>query len=96
MPASWEAIRDECQKRRSEAISQEYLLPEKILSTLPKDCSTVVEKSGHFTEGERLIINASATSILKNIASKTWTATEVTQAFCKSAAVAQQLVSLAR
>lgn len=94
MAAEWEIIRDECQKRRRDAIPTDFLLHENHVKALPKDRSTVVESSGHFTDPEIEIINTPARKIVANIKDGIWTAVGVTRAFCKSAAVAQQLVSI--
>lgn len=93
MPAEWEIIRDECRARRRDAIPTHLLLPEDLLQSLPKDRSCLLDTGGHFTAFELAIINSPAREIVANIRDKVWSAVEVTLAFCKSAAVAQQLVS---
>jgi hypothetical protein len=80
-------------KRREDAIPKDLLLPEKALTNLPRNLTTVPESSGHFTAEELKIIETNAEDILSKIKSKTWTSLEVTKAFCKAAIVAQQLVS---
>ena len=94
MPAEWELIRDECQARRRDAIPATLLLSEGSIKALPKDRSTVVDHSGHFTDAEISIINTPAREIVAKIKAYEWSAETVTRAFCKSAAVAQQLVSI--
>lgn len=94
MPAEWELIRDECQKRRRDAIPTDLLLPESLLKNISKNRSTVVDTSRHFTDTEISIINTPAREIVENIKEGVWSAVDVTRAFCKSAAVAQQLVSI--
>ena len=79
-------------KRREDAIPKEFLLPEKITNSLPQNLTSISQTSGHFTQRESRIIKSSAVEILANIKSKVWTSLEVTKAFCKSSAVAQQLV----
>ena len=89
------AIAVEAQKQRDHSIPKEYLLPEdKVQHYLKtrKDLRTVPRDSDHFTEHELSIIDAGAGQILKNVRERKWTSVEVTDAFCKSAAVAQQLV----
>lgn len=93
MPAEWEIIRDECRARRCDAIPTDSLLPEALVQNLSRDRSNVVGTSGHFTDAEIAIINTPARKIVAKIQDRTWSAVEVTRAFCKSAAVAQQLVS---
>ncbi|KAI9717197.1 MAG: hypothetical protein M1828_007390 [Chrysothrix sp. TS-e1954] len=87
----YKAIAAIAQKRRADAIPEHYLLPPNKLENLPRDLSTVPRESGHFTKHELEIIESDAGTLLKRIHSKTWTAVQVTEAFCKSAAVAQQL-----
>jgi len=80
------------QKRRDDAIPKELLLPTSVMGQLPRNLTTVPKDSGHFTSQELEIIEMSAEAILQNIKKRTWTSVQVTQAFCKAAAVAQQLV----
>ena len=94
MAAEWEIIRDNCRAQRRDAIPADLLLPENLVKSVPRDRSKVVETSGHFNDAEIAIITATARKIVANIQDKTWSAVEVTRAFCKSAAVAQQLVSV--
>lgn len=79
-------------KRREDGIPKEFLLPENIVSNLTRNITSVSKTSGHFTPEELKIIDASAVDILGNIKNKTWSSLEVTKAFCKASAVAQQLV----
>ncbi len=79
-------------ERRDKAIPSTYLLPEDILSKLPKDLTAIPKSSKHFSHEEIEIIESEAEDILLKIKEKIWTALEVTEAFCKAAAVAQQLV----
>lgn len=79
-------------KRREGAIPPDLLLPEKSLLELPQNLSTVPQSSGHFTPEELEIIETNAESIVLKIKQRAWTSLEVTKAFCKAAAVAQQLV----
>ena len=79
-------------KRRSDAIPQELLLPSQTTANLPRNVTSIPQTSGHFSPEELAIINSSAIAILANIKNRKWTSLEVTKAFCKSSAVAQQLV----
>jgi len=79
-------------KRREAAIPREYLLPEQSLANLPRNLTTVPKTSGHFTPEELEIIETNAEDILVKVKEKIWTSLVVTKAFCKAAAVAQQLV----
>lgn len=95
MPAqNYKEIAEIALKRREAAIPPEYLLPREKLDRLPKDLTTVPRDSGHFTHDEIEIIESEAEDILQKIKEKIWTSLEVTKAFCKAAAVAQQLVIL--
>ena len=79
-------------KRREAAIPKEYLLSEATLTDPPRNLTTVPRSSGHFTTAELEIIESNAEDILLKIKERKWTSLEVTEAFCKSAVVAQQLV----
>lgn len=50
-------------------------------------------KTGFFTSEELEITDATASDVVKQIASRTWSSKAVTQAICKRAAVAQQLIN---
>ena len=68
-------------------IPKDQLPPESQLNV-----TTWPKESGWFTEKELEITGSSALQILGKIASKAWSAEDVTVAFCKRAAAAQQLV----
>lgn len=80
------------QKRRTDALPKEYLLPEEILKSLPRNVTNVPKPSGHFTNEELEIMETSAENILQKIRERIWTSVEVTKAFSKAAVVAHQLV----
>lgn len=80
------------QKRREDAIPKELLLPIDVMNQLPRNLTTVPRSSGHFSARELEIIETSAEEILQKIKARHWTSVQVTQAFCKAAAVAHQLV----
>lgn len=79
-------------QRRESAIPRDLLLPEELIRKVPRNLTMVPQSSGHFTPKELRIIETDAALILLNIKQKIWTSLDVTKAFCKSAAVAQQLV----
>ncbi len=56
------------------------------------DVTNVHADTGLFTAAQLEIISSSAETILTKVAEGGWTAVEVTEAFCLSASVAQQLV----
>ena len=91
---NYKEIASIAKQRRDVACPSHYLIPDHKLSDLPKDVTSVPLKSGHFTHNEIEIIESEAEDILQKISETIWTAVEVTDAFCKAAAVAQQLVSL--
>lgn len=60
---------------------------QKYVTDFPATC-------GLLTDAELTITDSYATEIVKKIADGEWKAEDVTRAFCKRAAVAQQVVSL--
>jgi len=79
-------------KRRDASIPSSYLLPKEIVAKLPQNLTTVPKTSKHFSHEQIEIIESQAEDILLKIKEKIWSSLEVTEAFCKAAAVAQQLV----
>lgn len=92
----WEQI--SAAKRKALLASLEVLIPDPDI--LPPDSQLDVTSfpasSGWFKERELEITAASASLILINIKSRTWSAEEVTRAFCKRAGLAHVLVSTVR
>lgn len=78
--------------RRDKTIPSAYLLPDEAVSKLSQNVTTVARTSKHFSHEEIEIIESEAEDILLKIREKIWTSLEVVEAFCKAAAVAQQLV----
>jgi amidase len=78
--------------RRAAAIPEKYLMPEHELRNLPKNLTKIPAIRMNYTEREYEIITAEAEAILQKIRDRAWTAVQVTEAFCKAAAVANQLV----
>lgn len=91
--ADYKSIAADAQKRRNESLPQSYLLPPYHLKDLPRNVTAVATNARHFTTEELEIINSQAEDILIKVRERIWTAREVTEAFCKAATVAQQLVS---
>lgn len=79
-------------KRRDASIPSSYILPEQIIANLPQNLKNIPQTSKHFSHEEVEIIESEAEDILIKIKEKIWTSLEVTEAFCKAAVVAQQLV----
>jgi amidase len=92
MGQNYKRIAEIALKRREAAIPDEYLLPKAALTNLPQNLTTIPRTSGHFTIAELEIIESNAEDILLKIKERKWTSLEVTNAFCKAAIVAQQLV----
>jgi len=80
------------QQRRKDALAREAQLPASQLEGLPKDVTNLSRDLKVFSQAEVEIINSEPEDILLKIKERIWTALEVTEAFCKSAAIAQQLV----
>ena len=104
--ASWQTKVAEKRAQRQKAIPTEWLLPESITKTLPSisDLSKskvnlialdIPRKSSILTKRELEITEEyDVSSLLENLSTGGLTSAEVTLAFCKRAAIAQQLVSI--
>lgn len=79
-------------QRRHDALAGEAKLSASQLRDLPKDVTHISRDLKVFSQDEIEIINSEPEDILLKISERIWTALEVTEAFCKSAAIAQQLV----
>jgi hypothetical protein len=90
--SSWQTVASEQQRLRDSKIPKEW-----ILESLPADdISNVMDiprQSGIMTEKELSITDLDATSLLEQMKSGQLKSYDVTLAFCKRAAIAQQLVS---
>lgn len=90
---SWTEIAAAKKAEVNGRIPSEWLIPKELL---PPPSTTKVDDfvatSGFFTAKEVEITVSSATDITAKIVGGSWTAEEVTKAFCKSAAVSHQLV----
>lgn len=93
MPAAWETIAAQKQKAQKEAIPEEWLLkslpPALQLDVrgVPASCGILSAKEIEITEKH------DATSLILALRERKYTAVEVATAFCKRAAIAQQLTS---
>ncbi|KAF9886880.1 hypothetical protein FE257_011003 [Aspergillus nanangensis] len=99
-PASedWRLLVAEKRKTLELQIPTDWRLSKQFLSSLPKDGrlieADVVRRSGILSDAELDITqNHSAAALLQQLASEEITSVAVTQAFCKRAAIAQQLTS---
>ncbi|CAI7572649.1 unnamed protein product [Penicillium glandicola] len=91
---SWESIAATKRQALKDSIPAEWVIPAGIFP--PKDqldVTTFPRESGFFTERELEITSTSAIVILSHLSSGSWTSEEVTKAFCKTAASAQQLTN---
>ncbi|KAF2476096.1 acetamidase-like protein [Lindgomyces ingoldianus] len=78
----------------SELIPPEYRIPKHLLPPNTQlDVTPFPTESGWFSQKELEITSSTSPVILEKIASRTWTAEEVTRAFCKRAAAAHQLTN---
>ena len=92
---SWEKIAEAKRAALAEQIPPEYRVPKDQLPPESQlDVTTWPKESGWFSSKELEITDSSASQILRKVASKEWSSEEVTRAFCKRAAAAQQLVEL--
>lgn len=93
MPAAWETIAAQKQKTQKESIPKEWLLkslPSKdVLDVrdIPRSCGILTGKELDITEQH------DATSLILALRERTYTSLEVATAFCKRAAIAQQLTN---
>lgn len=92
MAPSWEERAADKRKRINDSIPKEWKI-----QNLPEDDSLFdfSEKSGLLSSQELAITQSSASDLVKKLAVGELKAVDVTVAFCKRAALAHQLVSLA-
>lgn len=92
---SWEIMAAEKRASTHSKIPREWLLDK---ATLEK-ASAERNLTGPFiesclTDAEKALTKLSATSLLSEIQHRTYSALEVTKAFCKRTAIAQQIVKI--
>ncbi|KAL1612637.1 hypothetical protein SLS60_000866 [Paraconiothyrium brasiliense] len=91
---NWEKIAASKRAALAAQIPLEYRIPQQLLPPDDQlDVTTFPKESGWFDQKELEIAESSATHILNKIASRSWTSEEVTRAFLKHAAAAQQLTN---
>jgi amidase len=97
MVRDWQEVVKGKKAEQSKQLPQEWLLPESILSTIsdksdisvlnvPAECGLLTAKELDITS------NYDAVDLVEKMANKELSSVEVTTAFCKRAAVAQQVV----
>ncbi|KAA8911691.1 acetamidase [Sphaerosporella brunnea] len=93
MPAQWEEIALRKRQERGAKIPKEWELGPEI-QPMPEDVTGIPRSCGILTEKELDITeNYDARSIVDAVVGGRWTAEEIAVAFCKRAAIAQQLVN---
>ncbi|KAL8852538.1 MAG: hypothetical protein Q9221_002534 [Calogaya cf. arnoldii] len=94
-PANWETIRDRKLEEQQSRMSQAWLIPQSQLPAdnvldvtgLPRSCGILSSREIDITD------SYDARGLAAAIRAKTYTAVEVTTAYCKRAAIANQLTS---
>src|ERR1700761_6288116 len=91
MSSSWQSISHRKKQEQLSRIPKEYLLPGEYTDQInflgvPRSCGLLTKKQLEVTE------NYDATALAKEIKDGRLTSVEVTEAFCKRAAIAHQLV----
>ncbi|KAI8575289.1 hypothetical protein K450DRAFT_262444 [Umbelopsis ramanniana AG] len=90
----WQQRANAAQERREKQLPDEYRIPkDKMPDDSVLDVSNFPRESGLFSEEELEITEVSAPVLLKNIEEKKWSAVQVTKAYSKRAAYAQQLLN---
>ena len=98
-PSDWTSVAAAKRAARDALIPEAWRLPNKPEYTDESspayllDVTGVPASCGILTPDELIITDTPADEILRNVHSGRWTARAVAEAFCKRAAVAQQLVS---
>jgi hypothetical protein len=89
---NWEAVAHLRRQEINGAIPPEYIVEARYLKSA--HLVNLWETCGLLTARELTITSLSATVLLKQIHNKTYSAVEVTRAFCKTAAIAHQAVRI--
>ncbi|ORY14143.1 acetamidase [Clohesyomyces aquaticus] len=94
MAQKWNEIAAAKRGALSKSIPPEFRIPQHLLPPDTQlDVTSFPKDSGWFSEAELEITSSTCSAILEKIASQTWTAHDVTRAFCKRAAAAHQLTN---
>lgn len=95
--ADWQRRAADKRAAQLELIPPAWRLPAPSTSLLPSDVRDVPHTSGILSDAELVITEETdAQVVLDKISRGEWTSTAVATAFCKRAAIAQQLVRLSR
>jgi len=87
--AEWNAVTARRVDEINGGIPDHYIVPEHVVK---RDGIIITKASGVLSARELEIIELSATTLLMRIHSQEYTSVEVTTAYCKSAALAHQVV----
>ncbi|KAH7394422.1 amidase signature domain-containing protein [Pyrenochaeta sp. MPI-SDFR-AT-0127] len=90
----WEKISAAKRAALAESVPTEYRVPKDQLPPESQlDVTAWPRESGWFSPKELEITDSTASHLLRQLASRTWSSEEVTKAFCKRAAAAHQLTN---
>ncbi|KAL1896281.1 hypothetical protein Sste5346_004664 [Sporothrix stenoceras] len=91
---SWEALAAQKREQLAASLPKEWLVPDELLPPADQDDITGwPAASGWFTAEELRITESTASELVPQLASGALTSVAVTQAFCKRAVAAQQLLN---
>ncbi|ODH22775.1 hypothetical protein ACO22_05464 [Paracoccidioides brasiliensis] len=93
MGQNYKEISAIAQKRRDDALSAFFPIPDVEEESLPRDLRSYPKTSGLLTQNELDIVDADAQTLLQKIKERTLTSVDVTKAFCKAAVIAQKLTN---
>ncbi|KAK4937079.1 hypothetical protein LTR10_022202 [Elasticomyces elasticus] len=91
--SDWKQIAEKTQRALKTKIPEAWRLPEDLVQPDQRNVSHVPAASGILSQEELSITSCDATAVLQKIHSGDWSAEQVCLAFCKRAAIAQQLVN---
>lgn len=94
MTQSFKDIFEIARRRRDAQLASFYDTSSIDQTNLPNDLTAFTLQAGLYTTDEVEIIQSEAEDILQKVRERIWTSLEVTEAFMKAAAVAQEMVSL--
>lgn len=89
----WQQARERKHKEIDNAIPAAWKVPAELLQQQQHSVTRVPHTSGIMTQRELAITEMRAVDLLSLMKSRTYTAVQVTTAFCKRAAIAHQAVS---
>ncbi|OAX79679.1 hypothetical protein ACJ72_05997 [Emergomyces africanus] len=93
MGQTYKEISDVAQKRRDDALSAFFPIPDITEDDLPRDLRLYPKTSGLLSTAELDIVDTDAETLLQKIKDRKLTSVEVTKAFCKASVIAQKLTN---